>query len=427
MAQAALDEIHRISLLLGSTQSTSSALKRVKIGLLKDLQAASDLLFRSHGTDIAGCNDTLQDVNNTITKLKICQTEASDSTTRQREKELEVEDYSLYAKLELENDMDLLSLSYISRCVKQIESTFQFQLQLWQEKQSVHASLNCSTEQLTYGSTNFSLWHRLMTECTAIKEMLAPALNRAQHVAIFGSSQGLLAFYTSAMYPAAIITGYEILPSLSNIANMLKKKFTPDSPINFLCEDMFGAAIRWTSMVVLTSLCWDAETRKRVAEKLSKELVSGAIVVDYRSNTFSEWGLELSNSHYSSKYHPAHGPEEHHESNATVSTAPSRIRNSCSHDAMAILRRHAQHASISKAPIERLINALSSAVVGSMGKVVGGYPSTSDKYGAIQNDQDAEQSQGLFRLVHVLEGGASWAQRGNQSVYVYQKMSPVLH
>jgi len=57
---------------------------------------------------------------------------------------------------------------------------------------------------------------------------------------------------------------------------------------------MMHADVSQTDVLVLTSLCWDKETRKRVAHKLSSEMKLGSVVVDYRGETFSDFGLDFS-------------------------------------------------------------------------------------------------------------------------------------
>ena len=57
--------------------------------------------------------------------------------------------------------------------------------------------------------------------------------------------------------------------------------------------DMLQADISKADVVILTSLCWDNNTRDRVSYKLAAELSPGALVVDYQTDTFERVGLEV--------------------------------------------------------------------------------------------------------------------------------------
>ena len=51
--------------------------------------------------------------------------------------------------------------------------------------------------------------------------------------------------------------------------------------VTFIAEDMLQSDLHNTSIVMLASFCWDQELHKQAAAKLCKELMQGAIVVDY--------------------------------------------------------------------------------------------------------------------------------------------------
>ena len=61
---------------------------------------------------------------------------------------------------------------------------------------------------------------------------------------------------------------------------------------------MMTADVSDSDIIILTSLCWDEDTRKCIANKLSNEMKSGAVVVDYRADTFSDFGLDSSTYAY---------------------------------------------------------------------------------------------------------------------------------
>jgi hypothetical protein len=106
---------------------------------------------------------------------------------------------------------------------------------------------------------------------------------------------------TQALYPCAVkIVGYEVLPTLYKISVALKSAYVPDSRISFKLLDMMEADVSDADIIILTSLCWDKDTRQRVAHKLSRETRTfpQTLIIDYRSNTFSEFGLDANTSHY---------------------------------------------------------------------------------------------------------------------------------
>ena len=73
MAQECLDDIHRLAQILGDCRNSSMTnIKRnAVVGLLKELQSASDLLFTSRGNDSKNVIEILNGVSNMITKLKL--------------------------------------------------------------------------------------------------------------------------------------------------------------------------------------------------------------------------------------------------------------------------------------------------------------------------------------------------------------------
>lgn len=97
------------------------------------------------------------------------------------------------------------------------------------------------------------------------------SLTSKSHVIIFGSSQGLLSFFTSFAYPHCICRGYEVLPALHEVSTSIRKRYNLKN-VHFYLEDMMNADVSSASVIVLTSLCWDVKTRKAVALKLSQEV-----------------------------------------------------------------------------------------------------------------------------------------------------------
>lgn len=59
-----------------------------------------------------------------------------------------------------------------------------------------------------------------------------PTVPEAIEVVIFGSSQGLLSFYTSTFFPAHRVTGYEVIALLNNKAVDLRDTYFPHTTAN---------------------------------------------------------------------------------------------------------------------------------------------------------------------------------------------------
>jgi len=98
--------------------------------------------------------------------------------------------------------------------VKEWELQYEVQVQLWKEKEQLAKTLSKSSDQFTYGSTSFAFWCALCTS-DGWKAHIRAYIQRAQlakivaagdtaegptiplRVCVFGSSQGLLAYFTA--------------------------------------------------------------------------------------------------------------------------------------------------------------------------------------------------------------------------------------
>ena len=161
-------------------------------------------------------------------------------------------------------------------------------------------------EALTYGSTSFSLWRDVMA-LPCVRDALHPA--KKPKMAILGSSQGLLSLYSDALCNSfmkntganpVVIEGWEIQECLHEIANDILNNVIGDvSSVKAHHENMFDADLSGFNVVVLTSLCWDSQTRLKIAKKLSRELHAGSLVIDYREGTFRDFDMDITNTLYS--------------------------------------------------------------------------------------------------------------------------------
>jgi len=394
--QAQLDEIHALSQELGAIHarlggSTSAVRSRLVLGLLKDLRATTDKLFASRGRD-PEVQSVLEGVRGAVARLRgaVASTESESNESLGAKKYREASEYALLSELEMEQDLDTRPLAGCLRSVRQLEKSFAFQRRLWFDKKRIAPLLQCSTEQLTYGTTTFAMWHRLMMGSSSIRNRMRSKEHDADDedvtsqpkVIIFGSSVGLLGFYTSTLFPHSRIVGYEVMTSLVKVAQQLKNSYFPEEDITFHHKDMMSADVHDADVVILTSMCWDSECRRRVATKLSLELPANALVVDYQE-TFSEFGLDMSNSHY------------------------SHLRGGGGNSAGALkaLQRQKETLALSKATQRQLQKALSSVLL------------------RLEEKQSPKACH--FSLVQVIEpekgiSGVSWDVGGCQRLFVYQ-------
>lgn len=397
--QAQLDEIHALSQELGAIHAKagccSAVRSRLVLALLKDLRCLTDRFF-AFGRD-RGVQSALESVRDAAARLRTSPPLESEGLGAKKYRD--ASEYALLSELEREQDLDMRPLAGCLRSVRQLEKTFAFQRRLWLDKQRIAPMLNCSTEQLTYGTTTFAMWHRLMVGSSSLRNRMRSKEHdaededvKARHlttvsqpkVVIFGSSLGLLGFYTSSLFPHARIVGYEVMPSLVSVARRLKDSYFPEEHIKFHQKDMMLADVHDADVVILTSMCWDSECRRRVATKLAVELPTSALVVDYYQETFSEFGLDTSNSHYSH----------------------SRGGGGNSAGALKALQKQKEKMALSKATERQLISSLSSVML------------------RLEEKQPPKACQ--FSLIQVIEpekgmSGVSWDTcGGNQRLYVYQ-------
>lgn len=216
-------------------------------------------------------------------------------------------------------------------------------------------------------------------------------------MAIFGSSQGLLAFYTHFLNRNIWIQGFEILPTLHGIANAFIDKYLIEN-IEFKLGDMLSADVSHSDIVVLTSLCWDKQTKTKVAHKLSKELKNGCIVVDYQCDTFTSNDLEIKTKRsWRNRAHP------------TISNVKSHKFNDTS----------AKVAKVAMTSIDELMNILDNALAHFEwdGKNDSMLSSSISATLTSNSCLDPGLDPGKFFLEDIVQGSVSWSM--SQKLYVF--------
>ncbi|KAL3674534.1 hypothetical protein V7S43_000482 [Phytophthora oleae] len=139
---------------------------------------------------------------------------------------------------------------------------------------------NYSAENFSYGSTPFSTWLNLFTQKSVLD---AVSRSRKQTLTVFGSSSGSLVLF-AALTLGLRSVGVEILPFLHDVAERTRQELQiPKDKCCFVCADMLTVSLQETSILLLTSQCWDAGLYQQIQQQLEGELQSGALVLDYKA------------------------------------------------------------------------------------------------------------------------------------------------
>ena len=400
LSQYTLDKIHDLVLSFESfirNKEGSKINERLALGALNDIHKLTEKLFERGGSNAVDIIEQLDEVDDLLRKLNKRNIVSYDTirTTTMTE--------TLLNSDTIRCPITLKSLQDIITNVRDIEKTFAFQHKLWLEKNKIAKVLDCSVEQLTYGSSSINLWMKLVNSI-AWKEAIFTSTpideNDNPKVIVFGSSQGLLSFYSSALNynfhkNNITVIGYEILPYLYNKATDLLHEHWQlhchiGNDVMFFNEDMMTADIKDANIIILTSLCWDKRTRQRVAKKISNELKKpGSIVIDYRDDTFKIIGLDYN-------YYQQDNDTNDDNDNDDRDNRDNRDREQLTANI------------IKKMSIDNMKKALFNALC------------TIDR--AIDDNNDPQVSSRCsrcrrFKLIDIVAGPASW--NSNQSLYIY--------
>jgi len=424
--QACLDQIHHYSLWADAIvhhSNTSKLSKKVCISMLKNLAETSTSLFSSSGAkaqalmeeDLKLASQVLAKICDKDSLQEVCEKFSldrdecapmkmwSDKVTSELK-----EVYSCPRLSPQKREMLRTTLSYI----RQVEKSYEFQQCLYDEKEKTVKTHGVpSKEALTYGSTSFSLWKDVL-ELPSVRAVLETREGKkGPKVAILGSSQGLLCLYTDALCNSFVensdervcISGWEIIPCLHEIADDIMRNVSTElSHIQVHLQDMLRADLSDFDVVVLTSLCWDSHTRLKIAKKLSQDLRRGSLVLDYREDTFSQFGLDDTSSLYSQPKggNEVEGGEEEY---------------SKSKEYVAIQEASTDH--LLKALDDGLADAIEAFWRGEEYCVPVTPPRAKAKAKGTRTKFEDEKEGGKFRLEGLTEGSCSWSNQ--QGIYVH--------
>ena len=473
--QYVLDEIHRLSSLLSKVmlKTERPMTKRSAVATLKELQIMGSELFRESGkTSSVIIDEDLPSIDRVI--VSMCGKEGIDihcnDVSRWKNDE---EECLLLTRMKAQNNANGLAVEAAISFVRDIESKYKFQQRLYDEKQEVSKNLSCTLDNLTYGSSSITLWAELMQQ-DLVQRALAPGVER--EFVVFGSSQGLLSLYTHALaifhglhtsMPGATVdsfnmnkitgnptnknkdkasvtgslravrcVGYEVLPSLWALSNFLADKHfrgQHNDHLKFHLLDMMQADISGTDVLVLTSLCWDRETRKRVAHKLCREMKTGAVVIDYRAETFTDFDLDTSSRAYQSGISPRIDsddvnvkPPQPPVLSMSVRVARAAVIESDMRALSSALVTYTKE-SAHQPEFNNLVFSMTGAQQSQScihpsrkSQIIGGIAVVTDDGAAA--DKETSRPMGHFELRSIIEGSCSWAVK--QPLYIFTCVRP---
>lgn len=198
--------------------------------ILKSVSLCSNSLFRSQGKRCKRISKRLDSYEVIFNKLKARLTQSTnfiDNTVTNEEIDQRYRIESQCIEVLVENDMKYESLREIMKYIRRTEKTYEFQVNLYENKSMLQSSINCKRTNLTYGSTLLQTWIKVC-QSSAWNNCVSIPQSADKEVVIFGSSQGLLVFYTAYLNPHCRCVGYEILLALHHLAQGILSTYCPE-------------------------------------------------------------------------------------------------------------------------------------------------------------------------------------------------------
>ena len=185
----------------------------------------------------------------------------------------------------------MAALRAVLRRLHAIEEGPRLPLALWREAPAAASESGYSQDNFSYGSTPLSSWWRVFSHPELVRPVQR-ASTGAMECMVWGSSIGWLVFY-GALGLGMRSVGYEIVPSLNDIAVETCEATGLDGVggqgmVEFNRADMLTSDLSKSSVVVLTSQCWDAGLVRAACSKIAQELPDGSVAVDY-GESLTEW------------------------------------------------------------------------------------------------------------------------------------------
>ena len=228
-----------------------------------------------------------------------------------------------YRNEKFSTETAMFCLKQVVLKLRDIEETFEFHSRLIQDRNALMVQFDCNgneinnidentttdttTKEFTntnfaYGSTPFSTFSIILSN-DKFHIILKEMKRNKEDFVVFGSSAGWLNFYASLAF-GLNSKGFEILPSLVNVANQVKHELNVNehASIDFYCMDMLMASLENTRIIMLCSQCWDRWLIDLVHEKLINELQVGGIIIDYNDLFASSMLLKKQNEGNTSSF-----------------------------------------------------------------------------------------------------------------------------
>jgi len=144
-------------------------------------------------------------------------------------------------------------------------------------------------QNFAYGTTTFTGYFKLCKESECYRNKIRELQKLNGSVTVLGSSLGLLNNYISNSHGLRT-KGIELLDVL--VAK--SKQFMRGCNVKneFIAGDFMEESFEEEELIWLTSMCWDSSLRKSLYSKLSLELKTGCVVVDYKKG-LEDYGFEI--------------------------------------------------------------------------------------------------------------------------------------
>jgi len=208
---------------IARSASGSQVILRSSLTFLSDAKGLIDSFLSSNGENQLLISKKISEAKQRINRLKSRLPHFVSRISDEEKLEFEL---NLVASMA--DRYPSISLKTISEAIKEVrdaEKTFIFQQKLLSDKQAASQKLHCEITQFSYGSTSFRFWENILRSSRLMSKIASlQKSNKTPHVVILGSSQGLLCIFTALIMPSCTCVGYEILPTLHNVAVGLKNR-----------------------------------------------------------------------------------------------------------------------------------------------------------------------------------------------------------
>jgi tetratricopeptide (TPR) repeat protein len=158
----------------------------------------------------------------------------------------------------------------------------------YEQISKVHPERDYSYINFAYGMVFYHGWWRLWRYRTAAAMAIETASTNNMKWVSLGSNIGTETFYAALTYGIQG-RGYDVLCSLVDIANTLKKDLGVEDLVDFYCKDALDSDLSDAGIVWIDNQSWDDELVNAIYQKMGRELPPDSIVIDFNS---ADWGTQ---------------------------------------------------------------------------------------------------------------------------------------